>query len=104
MDFFLGDIGKIEIDGLKFCIYHGTDPKKNEKIINSQKFDVFISGHTHIRIPNDETLKKIGKTIILNPGNAHSNQKMYHTEPPYFRNPTIIIFTTTSLSVKIFNI
>ena len=29
---FLGELGKIEIDGLKFGIYHGVDLKKREKI------------------------------------------------------------------------
>ena len=38
----LCDIGKIELDGLRFCIYHGQDLKKKEKIIKSGKFDIII--------------------------------------------------------------
>ena len=55
----LGDEGKIEIDGLKFCIYHGQDLKKKEKIINSQKFDVFIFGHSHTKYHEIIQNKKI---------------------------------------------
>ena len=101
---FLGDIGKIEIDGLKFGIYHGTDTKKKEKMINSNKFDVFICGHTHRRFPENEQIEKSGKTIVLNPGNAHSSAKMHYTDPPYFRDPSILIFSTDSESIKIFNL
>jgi len=100
----LGDFGKIEIDGLKFGIYHGTDVKKKEKMINSNKFDVFIFGHTHRRFPENENIKKVGKTIILNPGNAHSKAKMNFTEPPYFREPSIFIFSTDSKSIKKFDL
>ena len=100
----LGDFGKIEIDNLKFGIYHGTDSKKKEKMINSNKFDVFICGHTHRRIPENRDIVKNEKTIVLNPGNAHSNAKMNYTNPPYFREPSIMIFSTDSKNVEIFNL
>jgi len=100
----LGDLGKMEIDGLKFGIYHGTDSKKKEKMINSNKFDVFICGHTHRRIPENGDIVKNEKTIVLNPGNAHSSAKMNYTNPPYFREPSIMIFSTDSKNVEIFNL
>ena len=100
----LGYVGKIEIDDLKFGIYHGTDTKKKEKMINSNKFDVFICGHTHRRFPENEKIVKIGKTIVLNPGTAHSSATMHHTEPPYFRDPSILIFSTDSESIKFFDL
>ena len=100
----LGETGKIEIDGLKIGIYHGTDPKKKEKMINSNKFDVFICGHTHKRFPENEKIKKIGKTIVLNPGTAHSSAKMHYTDPPYFRDPSILIFSTNSENLRIINL
>ena len=96
--------GKIEIDNLKFGIYHGTDSKKKEKMINSNKFDVFICGHTHRRIPENRDIVKNEKTIVLNPGNAHSSAKMNYTNPPYFREPSIMIFSTDSKNVEIFNL
>ena len=89
----LGNEGKIEIDGLKFCIYHGQDLKRKEKIINSQKFDVFIYGHSHTK---ESTIIKNEKreTIVLNPGSSHSQAKTNFSEPQYFPAPSIIIFDT----------
>ena len=100
----MGEFGKIEIDGLKFGIYHGTDSQKKEKMINSNKFDVFICGHTHRRIPENGDIDKNEKTIVLNPGSAHSSAKMNYTDPPYFREPSIMIFSTDSKKVEIFNL
>ena len=91
----LGDVGKIEIDGLKFCIYHGQDLKRKEKIINSQKFDVFIYGHSHTRYPKEEEPMVINNTIVLNPGTAHGVAKTY-SNPQYFGESSIMIFDTIS--------
>jgi hypothetical protein len=89
----LGDEGKIEIDRLKFCIYHGQDLKKKEKIINSQKFDVFIYGHSHVK--HHEIVKnKKRETIILNPGSSHSQALTNFSDPQYFPAPSIVIFDT----------
>ena len=92
------DIGKIEIDGLKFGIYHGTDVKKRQKMINSKKFDVCIFGHTHqkeIDIDNEST-------IILNPGTAHYPVKMNYTHDKYFGESTIMVFETENKQSKIY--
>jgi len=93
---FLGDLGKIEIDGLKFGIYHGVDLKKREKMCNSGKFDVCIFGHSHTREPDNENLKIIGSTIVFNPGNAHKSFELKYLKKPYFRKSSIIIFETKS--------
>ena len=61
-----GEFCKIEQDNLIFAIYHGTDSKKNESIIQSGKYDVVVYGHTH-RVQN----KRIGKTLVINPGTAN---------------------------------
>ena len=93
---FLGELGKIEIDGLKFGIYHGVDLKKREKMCNSGKFDVCIFGHSHLREPEDNNLKIIGDTIVFNPGNAHKSFELRYSKKPYFRKSSIIIFETKS--------
>lgn len=91
----LGDEGKIEIDGLKFCIYHGQDLKKKEKIINSQKFDVFIFGHSHTK--HSELIdNKKRSTLILNPGSSHSQALTNFSDPQYFPAPSIVIFDTVT--------
>ena len=86
------DIGKIKIDDLKFGIYHGTDVKKREKMINSKKFDVCIFGHTHQKEINHDK----ESTIILNPGTAHYSVKMNYTHDKYFGESTIMIFDTVT--------
>lgn len=91
---FLGEEGKIDVDGLKIGIYHGHEIKKKNKMINSGKFDVFIYGHSHNRDPKDEKLNIVGKTIIFNPGSSHSPAQSMVGERNYFREPSILIFNT----------
>jgi uncharacterized protein len=52
-------------DGLRFAMYHGTNYTKRESLAKSEKFDVFIYGHTHRKI-----IKNSGRTLIVNPGTA----------------------------------
>lgn len=101
---FLGESGKIEIDGLKFGIYHGMDLKKKEKMIMSGKFDVFIYGHTHRRDPPNAVLNRVGNTIVFNPGSAHSPAKTNYSDQPYFRDPSILIFDTSTKEFEFFNL
>jgi uncharacterized protein len=61
-----GEICEMEQDDLIFAIYHGTNVRKKELLIRSGKYDVVICGHTH-KTQN----KKIGKTLIINPGTAN---------------------------------
>ena len=91
----LGDEGKIELDGLKFCIYHGQDLKKKEKIIASQKFDVFIYGHSHTK-HHEIVQNKKRETIILNPGSSHSQALTNFSDPQYFPAPSIVICDTVT--------
>jgi len=93
---FLGDVGKIKIDEVKFGMYHGHEVKKTKKFMNSNKFDVFIFGHSHIREPKDDNPKIIGKTLIFNPGSAHRKSQSGYTKRDIFGEPTILIFDTKS--------
>ena len=54
---------EFEFKGKKFYVYHGTEQKKLEEAIKSNKYDYVLTGHTHIK--RDE---KIGKTRVINPG------------------------------------
>ncbi len=101
---FLGELGKIEIDGLKFGIYHGVDLKKREKMCTSGKFDVCIFGHSHLREPENENLKIIGDTIVFNPGNAHRSFELKYLKKEYFRKSSIIIFDTKSKKFEFFDL
>jgi len=100
----LGDVGKIEIDGLKFGIYHGHEVKKTKKMLNSNKFDVFIYGHSHLKDPADNKMKKVGKTMIFNPGSAHKVSETFYTQPNYFRESSVLIFDTQTLEINFINL
>src|SRR5688500_465364 len=61
-----GELCEIEQDGLLIAVYHGTDFKKREALIQSGKYNVVVYGHTH-KVDN----KVVGKTIVINPGTAN---------------------------------
>lgn len=54
-----------EIDSKKTVVYHGDDREILSTLIDSQKYDVIFTGHTHA-VRNEI----IGKTLIINPGNT----------------------------------
>ena len=54
---------EFEIKGKKFYVYHGTNAKKLDAAIKSNKYDYILTGHTHIK-----RNEKFGKTTIINPG------------------------------------
>jgi uncharacterized protein len=58
-----GDFHEVEWNSKKIAITHGTDNRILENLIEAQKYDLILTGHTHqIR------KEKRNKTIILNPG------------------------------------
>jgi putative phosphoesterase len=61
-----GDFCEFEQDNLVFAVYHGTNSRRKESLILCGKYDVIVCGHTH-RVQN----KKVGRTLILNPGTAN---------------------------------
>jgi len=62
----LGVFGELELDGKLLAITHGDDPILNHRLLDSQKYDYFFQGHTHI--PKDQ---RIGRTRLINPGALH---------------------------------
>ena len=61
-----GEICEIEEDDLLIGVYHGTDFRKRDALIQSGKYNVVVYGHTH-KIDN----KTVGNTIVINPGTAN---------------------------------
>jgi putative phosphoesterase len=113
-----GEIGEIELDGLSFGIYHGTDREVKEKLVDSRKYDVIVSGHTHkTELPsvssatnnknekkqhgdnnnNNDTNRKRGPTLVLNPGTAH---KKVESISGAFKEGGVIIFNTQTEEYK----
>lgn len=56
---------ELEEDDQKFVVYHGDDKEKLQELIDSQKYDVVLTGHTH-RSRNET----VGKTLVINPGST----------------------------------
>ncbi|QEE17591.1 metallophosphoesterase [Promethearchaeum syntrophicum] len=58
-----GDFHEVRWNDKKIAIYHGTDKRLLDSVIQSQNYDLVLCGHTHqVRIEQQ------GKTVILNPG------------------------------------
>ena len=61
-----GDFHDFHLDNIKFACYHGTEPQLLNALIECDKYDVVLFGHTHECVKN-----KVGKTEVLNPGTVH---------------------------------
>ncbi len=82
---FYGDFAEIEIDSIRFGIYHGTNVFMKNSLIECGKYDVFVFGHTHKK---ENYMNK--KTLVLNPGSAHSNMQ----DLDEIKKPMLIIYDT----------
>lgn len=96
-----GEMGEIEIDKIKFGIYHGTKMGIKENMIKSQKYDILICGHTHQQEP--QYAGKIqhtasSKTFVLNPGSSH--RKSDSISKSFEDVGKIILFDTQSKSYE----
>lgn len=60
---FLGEQGEIESNGKKIGVYHGTEESIVKSMIESERYDYILRGHTH-----EEGVNEYGKTVELNPG------------------------------------
>jgi uncharacterized protein len=113
-----GELGEVELGGVLFGIYHGTDEQLKRKLVDSGKYDVIITGHTHrIEMPsvhnntinlNDEKKqdgnkihKNGGPTLVLNPGTAH---RKVDTISGAFKEGGLIIFNTETMDYKFVNL
>jgi hypothetical protein len=88
-----GEFGDLELGGIRIAIYHGTNNKLTEAIIASQKYDLVICGHTHLK--RDD---KIGNSLVLNPGCAHRD--FPDIDGKIESEPSIIIFNTSDKSYQ----
>lgn len=99
----LGEIGELDLDGLKFGIYHGTDQDLRAKLISSGKYDVFLSGHTHKKEPSSSKDIMSQKPIVINPGTAHKKENM-SDDRDLFSESTITVFDTVTKTHKFINL
>lgn len=59
----LKDFIELEHRGLKICVYHGTYEAIVNALVEGNRYDVVVRGHTH----RAGVIKK-NKTILINPG------------------------------------
>ena len=60
---YLGDCGRLTVDGVSIAVYHGTNKLLREALVDSGDYDYVCHGHTHER-----ALEARGDTVRLNPG------------------------------------
>ncbi len=61
-----GDFLRIEEGGLTIAVYHGTYAEITDSLIESGRYDVVVTGHTH-----EMVYKEVEETIVINPGTAN---------------------------------
>ena len=90
-----GEFGEVEVSGLRFGIYHGTDIEIKERLVNSGRYGIIICGHSHKREPigSNGTYENNGKTLVLNPGTAH--RKVASVSGAFIEGGIIIFDTST---------
>jgi putative phosphoesterase len=84
-----GDFHEFETAGITFACYHGTEPQLTNSLIASGTYDVVMFGHTHECVD-----KKIGNTLVLNPGTSHG----------FWKRATVMVFDTESRTSEIIDL
>jgi putative phosphoesterase len=81
----------LDIDGKKTIIYHGDDYAILDALIESQRYDIIFTGHTHS--PRNEV---VGKTLVLNPGSTS-----YARESKIISEASIAIYNSQTNKAEI---
>jgi len=58
-----GNFAEVTADDLKIALLHGGDLELLEALVDQERFDVVVHGHTHI-----PEIRRKGKTLVVNPG------------------------------------
>lgn len=83
----MGDVAEVDLDGVKVMVIHGKDEEMVLALARSGKYQAIIRGHSH-----EPGVKRIGATLIINPGEACG----YLTG-----KRTVAIFDTNTFKVEI---
>ncbi|MGM0587055.1 MAG: YfcE family phosphodiesterase [Bacteroidota bacterium] len=81
----LGGFGELELGGRKLALYHGTYAGVTQALVDSENYDVVVSGHTHTYICEQK-----GKTWHLNPGSVHG----------FGKNGSAMILNSSDMTVE----
>lgn len=80
-----------DVEGKNIVVYHGDDREILSTLIDSQKYDVILTGHTHA-VRNEI----VGRTLIINPGNT-----CYACEGEITEKASIAIYNSTTNKAEI---
>lgn len=61
-----GEFYRFEAKKRIIAVYHGTVPEITQSLIESKRYDVVISGHTH-----KASIREVDNTLAINPGTIH---------------------------------
>lgn len=82
------------IDGKRIAVFHGDDENLNNEILESQLYDVFCLGHSHVA-----KIQRKGKTLVINPGSFVGFFAEIGVE-----KRTIVIYDTVSNEAEIIDL
>ncbi len=91
---FHNKIAELELDNKKIAVYHGDSKPLLNSLVDSEKYDVVFSGHTHIPF-----VKNKGKTQHINPGSTCGI-----VESKLNEKTTLAIYNTKTNKAEITNI
>ena len=61
-----GEFYRFSADNQSVAVYHGTVPEITQSLIESKRYDMVISGHTH-----EASISNTGEVLSVNPGTIH---------------------------------
>jgi uncharacterized protein len=103
-----GELGELEIDGIRFGVYHGTVGEIKNQLVSSGRYDILVCGHTHkIELPTRKLTERHrsddlrSSTLVLNPGTDH---KKVQSISGAFCEGGIIIFQTRTYDYEFINL
>jgi len=82
-----GYVCELELDGLKFALFHGHLEPFTSAMTRCGLYDVIVRGHTH-----QPLVERVGNTLVVNPGEACGY---------LYGRSTVAVLDTKELSVKI---
>jgi uncharacterized protein len=58
--------GELDLDGKRFALAHGDDPRIVREFVEQQQHDYLLVGHSHVK--SDQ---RVGRIRLINPGALH---------------------------------
>jgi hypothetical protein len=59
-------LAELELGGKQFAVTHGDDARLARRVLDAQRHDYLLHGHTHVRADH-----RVGRVRIINPGALH---------------------------------